>query len=325
MLRFLSFALAASLLTTACKDDDAADVNVTNEDLVGTWLLDEYDATTTTSTQFSGQRIEAEAKAELQTSAAEIIFKADGTYDSRGSYTIKTDAVTAGASSSQTQTLDITGSSGQWAVTGGNQLRLSGASFGPDITANTSVQVSAADYIITAFSAGERFEIRTTVDTTIAEPSLMLSVGSRVTCGPSSRSRLSPKPVLLGCGRTIAYAHVKACPVLPASHKPNSSERINQERFNDLLVGRGRCRKSRSKHGRPIYVSTCIRIQSSPVHSFLGLAHSPRFKNLNPPLLPGTPPRTPPPSPPARTSFWRKPHRPPQSIDPADPSRDHDP
>lgn len=165
MIRSLSFALAAALLTAACGDDDDV-VSVTEDQIVGTWTLESAEIDVSQST--SGVVV-AQTSAVTTASDATVTFDADGDYDSAGAYETSTTISNAGASlPARASTVRVDGADGEWSLTG-NTLTLDGATFGPDIAVTAAFQIPTAQAEVTEFVAGERMTLVTRIDTAYTE------------------------------------------------------------------------------------------------------------------------------------------------------------
>ena len=179
MLRFLSFALAAALLTTACGDDDDA-VSITEEQLVGTWTVESADNSVRLSTNGVNT---LSSTGQTETSDATVTFDADGTFTSSGVVAFTQTTTNAGISVPSGDA-SVRFGRGSWSLDG-TTVTLSDGGFLPDLgvlAAFVSVDAVGGDTEVTAFEPGARLTLVSRVDTTIVQdnpiggPSISLRV-----------------------------------------------------------------------------------------------------------------------------------------------------
>ncbi|CAL2103261.1 Lipocalin-like protein [Tenacibaculum sp. 190130A14a] len=121
MKKILLLFISATLLLTSCSSNDDLDINITSEDLLGTWNLVKLEADLTTSTTFNGTTVKGDT--ELYGKEFDFTFNftsSPNEYTSEGNFIIVTKTSFGG----QTQVLETPTtavpslSSGDWLLKG---------------------------------------------------------------------------------------------------------------------------------------------------------------------------------------------------------------
>jgi hypothetical protein len=89
-LSFYALLLLGIFSLAACGDDDGDGVQLTSDNIVGTWDLTGYDADADVSLGFGGVTETTKSTSTLTESTVTITFSSDGTWTSEGNYTIST-------------------------------------------------------------------------------------------------------------------------------------------------------------------------------------------------------------------------------------------
>lgn len=154
MKKLLSLLLVSSLLIVSCGDDDSDDNSgsVDTSLIVGTWNFDDMDLDVETSVSGLGQDITTSTNNTIVSSTTTVTFNNDGTYTTDGEYEIEFETAGIGT---QTQTIDMTGGSGNYVING-NEIVITGQlvpSFdgvivGDFNTTNTIATLTATEFII---------------------------------------------------------------------------------------------------------------------------------------------------------------------------------
>lgn len=166
MLRLLSLVTLTALLTTACGDDDDAPVGMGDE-LVGTWNLASVDVDLVGRPTDPLIPIEATITSELLSSDATVTFAGDGTHAWDGGYTASvTIAVPFGGDEVREFTTDLTGSGGQWSLTG-TTLTLSDFTLDAALSSILDTIPTSTRGTLTELVAGERAVLSTSIDTVV--------------------------------------------------------------------------------------------------------------------------------------------------------------
>lgn len=146
MKKVLSLLFASTLLLVSCGDDDS-DNNSGSVDtslIVGTWNFDDMDVDVDTSVTGMGQDITTSSNTTIVSSTTTVTFNEDGTYTTDGEYTMEINATGLGV---QTQTVDMTGGSGNYVING-NEIIVTGQ-FVPSLGSTTLVDLDVTTTITT--------------------------------------------------------------------------------------------------------------------------------------------------------------------------------